>query len=235
MAFVFDQSTPIGAYCLIYAGDRGVPLSRYHQLVQVSLVRRNGAPALTSNYPFEKLRALTDVSVEGNLIENSIHNIPLAVNAELEPGGDLLDTSSCSLFPMDIGSASQHVNNASTPNLDTPDEHHMLVAGPITPPSVTIFPSPTCADPFVEHLNEKPDRGGPGLFQPTSADHEPRSYIRKRLNSNEWISFLQVWHKHPVNLSDIPFDFYGRLAPSLHSPAGRHSHRARRRIIHVSN
>ena len=45
VAFVSDFSAPTGGYHL-YAGDRGISLTRDHQLVQVSLVRSYGAPAI---------------------------------------------------------------------------------------------------------------------------------------------------------------------------------------------
>ena len=62
VAFVSDFSPPTGGYHRLYAGDTGISLTRDHQLVQVSLVRRNEAPPilciclhshiLTSSHPW---------------------------------------------------------------------------------------------------------------------------------------------------------------------------------------
>ena len=57
-----------------------------HQLVQVSLVRSNGAPALAGNYLVDMLHGATDFSVDENIVEDGLQQIPLAGTAELEPG-----------------------------------------------------------------------------------------------------------------------------------------------------
>ena len=83
-----------GCYHLLYAGDRGISFTRDHQLVQVSLVRSNGAPALAGSYFADMLHGATDFPVDDNLVENGLQQIPLAGIAEFEPG-DLLGTSPC--------------------------------------------------------------------------------------------------------------------------------------------
>ena len=86
--FVTNCSARTGGYPRVYSGDRGI----FHQLVPVSLARSNGAPALTGRYLVDGLHGATDSSVDENLIETGLQQIPLANTAELEPG-DLLGTS----------------------------------------------------------------------------------------------------------------------------------------------
>ena len=59
VAFASDFSAPTGGYHLLYAGDRGISLTRDHQLVQLSLVRSNGAPASASSYLVNMLHGAT--------------------------------------------------------------------------------------------------------------------------------------------------------------------------------
>ena len=49
-AFVADSSTCPESFHLLYAGDAGITLPREHQLIDVHLVCRNGAPALAGCY-----------------------------------------------------------------------------------------------------------------------------------------------------------------------------------------
>ena len=49
-AFVPDSSTHPASFRLLYAGDAGITLPREHQLIDVHLVCRNGAPALAGCY-----------------------------------------------------------------------------------------------------------------------------------------------------------------------------------------
>ena len=207
-ALVSDFSAPAGGYHLLYAGDDGISLSRDHQLVQVSLVRNNRAPALSGSYLVEMLPGSPGFSVDEHLVENGLQHIPLAGTVELEPG-DLLDTSPCPLLRVPVASVLHHDDSASTLRPITPDGPHMAVPGPVTPPSAGIFTPPTCADPFVHHLHENPPRGGPELPTPTTADLEPPPSLLARLTAEQRVSFLQVWYKLPAHLREISFDFHG--------------------------
>ena len=97
VAFVSDFSAPTGGYHLLDAGDRGISFTRDHQPVQVFLVRSNGARAVARSYLVDVLHGATDFSVDENLVENSLQQIPLAGRAELEPS-DLLGISSSPLL-----------------------------------------------------------------------------------------------------------------------------------------
>ena len=136
-----------------------------------------------------------------------LQQIPLAGTAKLEPG-DLLGTSSCPLLRVPVASISHNDDNAPT----TPgslDEPHMIFPGPVTPPPAGVLPAPTCSDPFVHHLNEMPPHDGPVPAKPTTADSKPPPSLLDRLNADQRDSFLQVWHKLPAHLREIPFDFQG--------------------------
>ena len=82
---------------------RGISLSRDHHLVQVSLARSNGAPALAGSYLLDMLHGATDFPVYENLVENGLQKVPLAGTAELEPG-DLLGASPCPLLRVPVTS-----------------------------------------------------------------------------------------------------------------------------------
>ena len=75
VALVADFSAPTGGYHLRYAGNRGASLSRDDQLVQVSLVRRNGAPALAGSYLVDMLHSSADFTVNEHLVENGLQQI----------------------------------------------------------------------------------------------------------------------------------------------------------------
>ena len=139
MAFVSDFSAPKGGYHLLYASDRGVSLSCDHQLVQVSLVRISGSPALAGCYLVDKLRGPDNFSVDEHLVENGFQQIPLAGTAELEPG-DLLGTSCCPLLRVPVASVLHQDDSASTWHLDTPDEPYMVVPSPVAPPRPVSLP-----------------------------------------------------------------------------------------------
>ena len=97
VAFASVFSDPTGGYHLLYAGDQGISLTR----VPVSLVRSNGAPALAGSYLVDMLHGATDFSVDENLVESGLQQIPLVGTAELEPG-DLLGTSPCPLLRVPV-------------------------------------------------------------------------------------------------------------------------------------
>ena len=78
VAFASDFSVLTGGDHLLYAGDRGISLTRDHQLVSVSLVRSNGGPALAGRYLVGMLHGATDFSVDENLVENGLQQIPVS-------------------------------------------------------------------------------------------------------------------------------------------------------------
>ena len=63
-AFVPASSTHSKTCHLLNAGDVGITLSREHRLIQVDLVRRNGAPALAGCYLVDMLHAADTFSTE---------------------------------------------------------------------------------------------------------------------------------------------------------------------------
>ena len=180
---------PAGGYHLRYAGDRGVSLSRDHQLVRVALVRKNGSSALAGRHLVDMLRGSANFSVDEHLVENGLQQIPLAGTAALEPG-DLIGTSSCPLLRVPAASALHRDDSASTRYLDTPDEPYMVVPGPVASPSAGISAPPTCSDPFVHLVNETPLRGGPGPTRIPSANREPQPSLLERLDPGQRINFL---------------------------------------------
>lgn len=76
VAFLSDCSASTGDYHLLYAGDRGVSLSRVHQLVHVSLVRNSRTSAWAGNYLVDMLRGPAKCSVDKNLVENGLRHTP---------------------------------------------------------------------------------------------------------------------------------------------------------------
>ena len=78
VAFTSDFSASRGCYHLLHAGDRGISLTRGHQLVPVSLVCSNGAPALTGSYLEDMLHGATGFSVDENLVEDGLQQIHLS-------------------------------------------------------------------------------------------------------------------------------------------------------------
>ena len=154
VTLVSDLSAPTGGFHLLHAGDRGIPLTRDHQLVQVSLVRSNSAPPLAGIYLVDTLHVSTDLSADDNLVENDQQQIPLAGTAELEPG-DLLGTSPCPLLRVLVASVlDDGSTSATTPG--TPDEPHMIVPAPVTLHTAGLSPTPACAEPFAHHVDAKP-------------------------------------------------------------------------------
>ena len=69
-AFVPDSSTHPASFRLLYAGDAGITLSREYLLIEVDLVRRNGAPALAGCYLVDMLHAADIFSTEEHIVEN---------------------------------------------------------------------------------------------------------------------------------------------------------------------
>ena len=233
VAFASDFSAPTGGYHLLYAGDRGISLTRDHQLVPVSLVCSNGASALVGSYLVDMLHVATDFSVDENLVENGLQQIPLAGTAELEPG-DLLGTSPCPLLRVPVESLLYDDHNASSSNPGAPDNSRTFVPGPVTPHTAGLSPTPACADPFVHHVEEQPFVGGPDAAQPTSADLEPLPSLFDCLNSDQRelpTSLAQAAEASPRNLTRFP---RSGLGPRRHNPVGRHLDRVRRCLLHVT-
>ena len=218
--FASDFSVPTGCYHLLYAGDRGISLTRNHQLVQLSLVRSNGATALASSYLVDILHGATDFSVDENLVENGLQQIPLAGTAELEPG-NLFATSPRPLLRVPVESLRYDNDSASVSNPGAPDNSRMFVPGPVTPHTAGLSPTPACADPFVHYEDEQPPVGGPDAAQPTSTDLEPPPSLFDRLNSDQRDGFLQVWLPKHFRENVIRFPRSG-LGPRRHNPLGRH-------------
>ena len=139
---------PTGGYHSFFAGDGGISISRDHQLVQVSLVRNNGASALAGSSLADMNHGAIDFEVDEHLVERGIQQIPLASTAELELG-DLLGTSSCPLLREPVASVSQDDGSASAPTSSTPGENYMIVASPVVPPTAGSPPTPACPGPIV--------------------------------------------------------------------------------------
>ena len=96
-AFVPDSSTHPESFHLLYTGDAGITLSRDHRLIELDLIRRNGAPPLTGCHLVDMLHAADIFSTEEHIVENEHHAVSLAGVANLEPGA-LLGTSSSPLL-----------------------------------------------------------------------------------------------------------------------------------------
>ena len=92
-AFVLDSSAHHKNFHVLYAGVSGITFSRDHRLVEVDLVRSNGAPALAGCYLVDMLHAADNFSTEEHIVENGRQLIPLAGVVGLKPGA-LLGTSS---------------------------------------------------------------------------------------------------------------------------------------------
>ena len=137
------------------------------------------------------IHGATDFSVDENLVESGLQQIPLVGTAELEPG-DLLGTSPCPLLRGPVESLLYDDDRASTFNPGAPDNSRTFVPGPVTPHTTGLSPTPACADPFVHHVDEQPPKGGPDATQAGSADLEPPTSLLDRLNSDQRDSFLQV-------------------------------------------
>ena len=86
MVFASEFSAPTGGFVLLYAGDISISLSHDHRFVQVSLVRRNGTPALVDSCLVEMLHSSTDCSADDHLVEHGFQQMLIAGAAELEPG-----------------------------------------------------------------------------------------------------------------------------------------------------
>ena len=134
------------------------------------------------------LHGATDFSVDENLVENGLQQIPLAGTAELEPG-NLFATSPRPLLRVPVESFLYDDDNASASN---PGDSRMFVPGPVTPHTAGFSSTPTCADPFVHHVDETPPIGGSDTAKPASADLERPPSSVDRLNSDQRDSFLQV-------------------------------------------
>ena len=90
---------------VITSFTQAIEASRSHATTISSkrFFRSIGAPALAGSYLVDMLRGATNFSVDENLDENSLQQIPLAGMAELEPG-DLLGTSPCPLLRVSVAS-----------------------------------------------------------------------------------------------------------------------------------
>ena len=218
--FASDFSVPTGCYHLLYAGDRGISLTRNHQLVPVSMVCNNGSPALAGSYVVDTLYRANDISVDENLVENGLQQTPLAGTTELELG-NLLGTSCCPLLRVPVESWLHDDDNASASNPGAPDNSCTFVPGPVTPHTAGLSPTPACADPFVHYEDEQPPVGGPDAAQPTSTDLKPPPSLFDRLNSDQRDGFLQVWLPKHFRENVIRFPRSG-LGPRRHNPLGRH-------------
>ena len=98
-AFVPDLSTHRQSFHLLYGGDAGITLSHDHRLIEVDIVGRSGAPALTGCYLGDMLQAADTLSMEEHIVEKGSQLIPLASVAGLKPSlshyYDCLRRSSC--------------------------------------------------------------------------------------------------------------------------------------------
>ena len=100
-AFARHQTASGGAFHLRYAGTTGISLTPEPRLVEVDLVRRGGATALTGNYMVDMLPQEGMFTLSEYFVQEGKQFIPLAGCAELEPG-DLFGVASAPLLRVSI-------------------------------------------------------------------------------------------------------------------------------------
>ena len=148
-AFVPASSTHSKTCHLLNAGDVGITLSREHRLIEVDLVRRNGAPALAGCCLVDMLHAADNFSTEEHIVENGRQVIPSTGVADLEPGA-LLGTSSTPLLrvPLEARWPIRHPDSYSTSlcrpctTLHCPGPSYRSFHGRGPAPALTAVPGP---------------------------------------------------------------------------------------------
>ena len=211
-AFVADALAHQESFDLLYAGDAGFTLSRVHRLVEVDLVRSNGAPALAGCCIVEILQATDIFYTEEHIVENGRQFIPLSGVADLDAGA-ILGTSSGPLLRAPL-EAILSDTPAPTPRPCDARERQLTVSGPFTAPFTDadqLLPLPQCLDPFVHHLRDETvlpcNESEDCLTQPSYRLPSPTLF--ERLSTDQRSSFLETWNRLPPHMREIAFDLHG--------------------------
>ena len=211
-AFFPDASTHQESFHLLYTGDSGMALSRDHRLIEIGLVRSNGAPALAGCNLLEMLHAADNFSTEEHIVENDRQFIPFAGVADLQAGA-LLGTSFGPLLRLPL-EAILSDTPTPIPLLCDARAQQLTVPGPVTAPSTDadqLLPPLQYLDPFVHHLRDETvppcDESEASLAQPTYRSPSPT--LLERLSADQRSSFLGTWNRLPPHMREIAFDLHG--------------------------
>eukprot|EP00752_Nemacystus_decipiens_P012512 g11082.t1 len=203
-AYITDPAAQADQFQLRYSGNIGVSLSDTHQLLEVNLVRADGAPALRGQYLVEMDPNMTPT--EEVFVSNGRQSIPVAGCAEIEPG-TILGYASAPLLRVPLDSVEE--DPVSAP-------HHSSVPGPVIPGDDVAHepgaPPATCEDPFVHAVSgaaASPSRPSPPKPPPTKGPTTPPAALLTRLTDQQRDSFVKLWDKIPPHLRAITFDLHG--------------------------
>eukprot|EP00752_Nemacystus_decipiens_P002032 g1947.t1 len=203
-AYITNPAAQADRFHLRYSGNIGVSLSDTHQLLEVNLVRADGAPALRGQYLVEMDPNM--MPTEEVFVSNGRQSIPVAGCAEIEPG-TILGYASAPLLRVPLDSVEDDPGSAP---------HHSSVPGPVIHGDDVAHepgaPPATCEDPFVHAVSgaaASPSRPSPPKPPPTKGPTTPPAALLTRLTDQQRDSFVKLWDKIPPHLRAITFDLHG--------------------------
>ena len=111
---MIDPTTTDGGFHFLYDGTVGVTLSDEPQLLEVSLVRSNGSPALTEQYLVDMLAQPGIISLQEHVLASGRQVRPLKGIGDIEPG-DLVGVAHAPLLRV-LLDALQHATHSAEPH-----------------------------------------------------------------------------------------------------------------------
>ena len=178
-AYLPDPSASGENFHLRYTGTLGISLSSEPQSLPVTLVRRNGSPALTGHYLIEVSPRIGLPDSTVLFVSDGHQHLPITGTAELDPG-DLIGTASAPLTPVPLTSlAPSRVDNGVATVTDT------------TSTSTNVVPSDTSP------------------LRPEQDSDTPPSNLIARFSDQQRTHFSRLWRRLPPHMRHIHFDLHG--------------------------
>eukprot|EP00752_Nemacystus_decipiens_P004840 g4404.t1 len=193
--YATNEEAPESSFHLIYDGDPGVSLGNEPVLVDVNLVRSSKMPALVGDYLVTFRPELGQLSSPDAFVSNGRQQIPLAGNANLEPG-DLLGVADAPLLRVSFDALAAAPPSAPLSSFSS----STASAAPTSPPA----PAPQVHfvnDSSSPRVSAAPP-SGPLPPKPPPAD------LPGRLTDLQRPSFLRMWDRLPAHLRDIVFELH---------------------------
>lgn len=190
-AYTINEEAPAASFHLVYDGDTGISLGDKPVLVDVNLVRSSKMPALVGDYLVAFRPELGPLSSPEAFVSQGRQQIPLAGNANLEPG-ELLGFAAAPLLRCPFSAV---FDSPPAPTSPLPDA-----------PSSAPAPAPS---PQIHTVHHRPSpsvsvapASGPLPLKPSPAD------LLNRLTDLQRPTFLRMWDRLPVHMRDVVFELH---------------------------
>ena len=162
--YATNEEAPSDSFHLVYSGNSGVSLGRDPVLVDVNLVRSSKMPALVGDYHVTFCPTHGTLSSTDAFVSNGRQRIPLAGDANLEPG-DLLGFASAPLLRVPFDALA--VSPSPSPPPSPPSAPAPGTPSPTTAPAPKIHVVDAPSSPRVSVAPPSgplPPKGPPTLF-----------------------------------------------------------------------